>query len=63
MVTHYNTTVLPTRTYRPRDKALVENAVKIVYTWVFACLGATDFYTLGALNTTISEHTLVHNKN
>lgn len=62
MATHYHTTVLPTRAYRPRDKALVENAVKIIYTRVFAPLATTDFYTLGALNTAISEHTLTHNK-
>jgi len=32
---HYDTTILPTRAYKPRDKGLVENAVKIVYTRVF----------------------------
>lgn len=35
---HYSTTILPTRTYHPKDKALVENAVRIVYTCIFAPL-------------------------
>ena len=35
---HYETAVLPTRAYRPRDKAIVENAVRIIYTRVFAPL-------------------------
>jgi transposase len=29
---HYSTSVLPARSYRPRDKALVEGIVKIIYT-------------------------------
>ena len=28
---HYGVTVLPARAYRPRDKALVENAVRLIY--------------------------------
>jgi transposase len=28
---HYETTILPARAYRPRDKSLVEGAVKILY--------------------------------
>lgn len=31
---HYNTVVLPTRAYKPKDKAMVEGAVKILYTRV-----------------------------
>jgi transposase len=33
---HYNSTVLPARSYHPKDKALVEGAVKILYTRVYA---------------------------
>ncbi len=29
---HYNTTILPARAYKPKDKALVESAIKIIYT-------------------------------
>jgi transposase len=32
---HYGTTILPARAYRPRDKALVENAVRIIYTRIY----------------------------
>jgi len=35
---HYQTTILPARPNRPKDKALVEGAVKIVYAWIFAKL-------------------------
>ena len=33
---HYETAVLPTRAYKPRDKAIVENAVRIIYTKVLS---------------------------
>jgi transposase len=33
---HYHTFGYPTRTYKPKDKALVENAVKISYTTIFS---------------------------
>jgi transposase len=36
--THYGTTILPTRAYRPRDKALVEGAVKIIYSRIYVPL-------------------------
>jgi transposase len=35
---HYQTTILPARAYKPRDKALVEGAVRIVYNRIFAPL-------------------------
>jgi len=33
---HYQLTILPARSYRPKDKALVEGAVKILYTRIYA---------------------------
>lgn len=59
---YYGTTILPTRSYKPRDKALVENAVKIIYTRVFTKLSHDTFHSLYALNKAISTHTLVHNQ-
>ena len=47
---HYNTTFSATRPYSPRDKALVEGAVRIVYTHVYAMLRHTVFHTIEALN-------------
>lgn len=32
---HYSTAVLPTRAYKPKDKALVEGAVNLVYQRIF----------------------------
>jgi len=50
---HYGMTVLPARAYKPRDKALVEGAVKIVYTRIFAALRDRTFTTLADLNLAI----------
>jgi len=35
---HYSMSVLPTRAYKPRDKSLVEGAVKIIYTRIYSKL-------------------------
>jgi len=51
---HYGTTILPARPRRPKDKALVENAVRIVYRWIFATLRNQTFYSLKELNEAIS---------
>jgi len=50
---HYNTVIMPARPFHPKDKALVENAVKIVYYWIYASLRDQVFYTLGELNRAI----------
>jgi transposase len=58
---HYETAVLPTRTYRPRDKAIVENAVKIIYTRVFAPLRNQVFHSMTDINIAIRELLEKHN--
>lgn len=58
---HYNTVVLPTRAYKPKDKALVEGAVKILYTRVYAPLHGRVFHSLQELNKAISELVAHHN--
>jgi len=50
---HYNTTVLPARSYRPRDKALVEGIVKIIYTSIYTTIDKHDFFSLEELNAAI----------
>src|SRR5471030_3067394 len=40
---HYGTTILPARAYRPRDKALVENAVRISYTRIYARIRGNNY--------------------
>lgn len=57
---HYGTTILPARAFRPRDKALVEGAVKIIYTRIYAPLRKTVYHSLRELNeaigTVLEEH-------
>lgn len=60
---HYGTTFSATRPYSPRDKAMVERAVNIVYTHVYAPLRHREFTSLEALNTAMQEQlNLLNNK-
>ena len=52
---HYNTTVMPARPGKPRDKAKVENAVLIAQRWIVARLRNEVFYSLAELNARIAE--------
>jgi transposase len=58
---HYQTSIMPARSYKPRDKALVENAVNIAYTRIFAPLRNQVFYSLVSLNQAIAELLAAHN--
>lgn len=58
---HYQTTILPARSYRPRDKALVENAVKIVYTRIYTKVRTVVYHSLDLLNTGIKAALEEHN--
>jgi len=53
MAEHYDTTILPTRVRKPRDKAKVEVAVQIVERWILARLRNRRFFSLGELNEAI----------
>ena len=59
---HYNMVVLPARAGHPRDKALVENQVQIIYSRVYAKLRHHRFFSLDQLNLAVSEKTLEHNQ-
>ena len=59
---HYSTVILPARAYRPRDKALVENAVRLVYQRIFTTLAASVFHSLGELNEAIRPALETHNE-
>ena len=59
---HYGTIILPARAYKPRDKALVENAVRIVYTRIYAKLRNTIYFTLEEINLAILSALEEHNK-
>ncbi|SCX35647.1 Transposase [Agrobacterium rosae] len=54
MAEHYDTTILPTRSRKPRDKAKVEGAVLIVERWILARLRNRRFFSLADLNAAIS---------
>ena len=59
---HYGMVVIPARAGRPRDKALVENQVQIIYSRVFAKLRNHHFFSLAELNAALFEKTLEHNQ-
>lgn len=50
MSDHYNTTFSATRPREPTDKGMVENAVKIVYTQIYAPMRHKTLHSLEALN-------------
>jgi len=58
---HYNTTILPARAYKPKDKALVEGAVRIAYMRVYSVLDNKTFNNLDDLNKVIKEILELHN--
>jgi len=59
---HYNMAVVPARARKPKDKALVENQVKLIYNRVYARIRNQQFFSLEALNGAIKEHTQNHNQ-
>jgi transposase len=59
---HYGITILPARVASPKDKALVENQVKMIYTRVFARLRKRTFFSLHDLNQAVFELTRCHNQ-
>ncbi len=58
---HYQTTFSATRPYRPKDKAMVEQAVRIVYAHVYAPLRNQEFTSLKALNNALQQQLLLLN--
>jgi transposase len=58
---HYSTTFSATRPYSPRDKAMVERAVNIVYNHIYGPLRNRDFTSLAALNAAMQEQLILLN--
>lgn len=58
---YYRTAVVPARSRKPKDKAPAENAVKIIYTRIYAALRNRTFYSLDELNEAIWEKLEDHN--
>lgn len=57
---HYNIHLLTTRVARPKDKALVENEVKLVYQRIYAPLRNELFFSLEEVNTAFTRQLLLH---
>ena len=53
---YYGCVVIPARPRKPKDKALVEAAVNVVYTRILASLRKRRFATLAEFNDAIAEH-------
>lgn len=58
---HYGTTIVPARSGKPQDKALVENMVKHVYNQIKGPLRDRKFYSLEELNDSILEQLDIYN--
>ena len=58
---YYRTTILPARAYKPKDKSLAENTVKLTYQRIFAPLYGRKFHSLAELNHAIAELLEAHN--
>lgn len=58
---HYQTAVLPARSYKPRDKALAEGAIRILYQRIYTALRNRVFHSLEALNDAIWDELDKHN--
>jgi len=60
-ISRYEPVILPARVARPKDKALVENAVALVYQRIYAPLRNRTFSSLSELNEAISDLLDQHN--
>jgi transposase len=59
---HYGVTVLPARVAKPRDKALCENQVKLLYSRVYAHLRDHQFIDLWTLRSAVEQKVREHNQ-
>ncbi|MFI4963504.1 MAG: IS21 family transposase, partial [Legionellales bacterium] len=58
---HYSTVILPARPYHPKDKSLVEGAVKIIYRSIYTALYNEVYTSLDSLNAAIRKALEAHN--
>ncbi len=59
---HYHMSIMPARVVKPRDKALVENQVKMAYSRVYAKMRDMQFFNLSSLNEAVKAFNLKHNQ-
>lgn len=62
LANHYQVSVVPARPAKPKDKALVENQVKLAYSRIYAKLRNMQFFSLHDLNKAIIERVVAHNQ-
>lgn len=58
---HYGCAINPTRSYSPQDKALVENAVKLVYQRIYYPMRNMVFFSIDDINKEMRKHLLDFN--
>ena len=58
---HYATTVIPARAYKPKDKSLVEGAIKLIYKNIYTKFDNRVFYDIESLNAAIRTELELHN--
>jgi transposase len=58
---HYGMAVLPARTYKPKDKSLVEGAVKLTYNRIYTNLHGKEFTSVILINQAIWGYLENHN--
>jgi len=58
---HYNCAVNPTRGYSPQDKALVENAIRLVYQRIYYLIKDMTFFSIEELNREIRRLLVKYN--
>jgi len=59
---HYGIAVIPARAVKPKDKAAVENEVKIIYRRVYAKLRHHTFFSIDEINQAFAEKIREHNQ-
>lgn len=63
MAAHYQISVLPERTYRPRDKAKTDVGMQLVERWILAVFRHHSFFSLAAFNRASADLLLGLNEN
>jgi len=61
MADHYGCVVIPARSYKPKDKSVVELAVKLVQRWILARIRNEVFLSIESLNQRIRELLIAYN--
>jgi transposase len=59
---HYETSIYPARSGKPKDKALVERTVGILYSRIYAPINEQSFFSLSQLNDAIWQQLEIHNQ-